>query len=88
MSGNKFYGDHTLSDVEERKLNYDLFVPSISSINREKVIMNHVLKCFTFGKPVRRDTPDDSQPHESRIEEIKKKFNRIFLIRRFMSKKR
>jgi hypothetical protein len=49
--------------------------------------MEHVAKCFTFGKPVRRDTPemcDDA----SRIEEIKSKFNRVRLIRKYFSIKR
>ena len=65
----------------------DLLRPSVVSMKREKQLMNHVLKCFTFGKAVRRDNAllvDDS----SRVEEIKSKFNRVKLIRRFFSIKR
>lgn len=49
--------------------------------------MDHVLKCFTFGKPVRRDNPLEVD-HVSKIEEIKSKFNRVRLIRRYFSIKR
>ena len=49
--------------------------------------MKHVLKCFTFGKPVRRDIPLISE-EGSRVNEIKSKFNRVRLIRRYFSVKR
>ena len=49
--------------------------------------MEHVYKCFTFGKPVRRDNPLVCND-VSRIDEIKQKFNRVKLIRRYFSVKR
>jgi len=49
--------------------------------------MEHVLKCFTFGKAVRRDETEVFHS-VSRIDEIKQKFNRVKLIRKFFSIKR
>ena len=56
-------------------------------MKREKQFMDHVLKCFTWGKPVRRDNPliDDEV---SRVDEFRSKFNRVRLIRSFFSIKR
>ena len=56
-------------------------------MRREKQIMDHVLKCFTWGKPVRRDVPLVGKDG-SRINEIKSKFNRVRLIRQYFSVKR
>ena len=65
----------------------DMMKPVIFSKKRENMVMDHVLKCFTFGKPVRRTEPlvnDDA----SKLDDIKRKFNRIRLIRSFHSIKR
>ena len=56
-------------------------------MKREKQFMEHVLKCFTWGVPVRRDTPLVND-EVSKIDEIKSKFNRVRLIRRYFSVKR
>ena len=65
----------------------DQMKPSVIAAKREKQFIDHVYKCFTFGKPVRRidALADDSV---SRCDEIKSKFNRVRLIRRFFSIKR
>ena len=54
---------------------------------REKKIMDHVLKCFTFGKQVRRIEPPEDEKG-NKIEEMQRKFNRVRLIRTFHSIKR
>ena len=61
--------------------------PTLIALKREKQFMEHVLKCFTWGKPVRRDTPliDDEV---SRLDEFRTRFNRVRLIRKFFSIKR
>ena len=68
-------------------LDFEFMRPSVVAMRREKQFIQHVLKCFTFGKPVRRDNPlvYDSV---SRIDEIRSKFNRVRLIRRYFSIKR
>lgn len=65
----------------------DHLKPVTYARRREKNIMDHVLKCFTFGKPVRRiDPPEDEKG--SKIEDMQRKFNRVRLIRTFHSVKR
>ena len=46
--------------------------------------MKHVFNCFTYGKPVRRVVPliDDEG---NRLDEIKRRFNRVGLIRQFFA---
>ena len=61
--------------------------PNIIARRREKEFMDHVMKCFTFGQPVRRDTPFVIQG-PSNIDEIKRRFNRVKLIRNYFSIKR
>ena len=61
--------------------------PNVVAMKREKQFMDHVLKCFTFGQPVRRDDPRKKEG-PSAVDEIKRKFNRVFLIRKFFSVKR
>ena len=65
----------------------DMLLPSVVAMKREKQFMEHVFKCFTWGKPVRRDTAliDEGV---SRVGEFRKQFNRVRLIRRFFSVKR
>lgn len=56
---------------------------------REDHIQSHTMKCFTHGKPVRRNEeqlPDDSQ-NRNRLDELRRKFNRISLLRKYYSKK-
>ena len=72
---------------DKHSIDFDFVLPSVVAMKREKQIMEHVYKCFTFGKPVRRDNP--LVCHDvSRIDEIKQKFNRVKLIRRYFSVKR
>ena len=71
----------------DAELDFALLKPSVVGLRRERQFMEHVLKCFTYGKPVRRDNPLVADVG-SRIEEIKGKFNRVRLIRRFFSVKR
>ena len=66
---------------------FDSLKPNVISMKREKQFMNHVLKCFTFGKPVRRDN-GIVVDNASRFDEIKSRFNRVRLIRRYFSIKR
>ena len=72
---------------EEKHFEFDYMKPNIVALKREKQFMDHVYKCFTFGKPVRRDTPLVKQG-PSNIDEIKRKFNRVRLIRSYFSVKR
>lgn len=68
-------------------MDFAMMKPSVVAHKREKQFMEHVYKCFTFGKPVRRIEPlvyDEG----SRVTEIKSKFNRVRLIRRYFSVKR
>lgn len=74
-------------DVENHGVDFQFMLPSVVAMRREKQIMQHVLKCFTFGKPVRRNIAHISG-EGSRINEIKSKFNRVRLIRRYFSVKR
>ena len=60
-----------------------------TAVERESHLMSHVEKCFTYGKSVRRDTASNPAGDvRSKIEDIKKKFNRIGLLRKFYSKHR
>ena len=74
---------------EEGKKNIamDQLKPVIYAKKRENQFMAHVMKCFTFGKPVRRTDPLDNES-VSRIEEMRRKFNRVRLIRSYHSIKR
>ena len=68
-------------------MDFAMIKPSVVAYKREKQFMEHVYKCFTFGKPVRRIEPlvyDEG----SRVNEIKSKFNRVRLIRQYFSVKR
>ena len=74
-------------EQESRTLSVDHLKPVAYTRKREKNIMDHVLKCFTFGKPVRRiEAPEDEKGNK--IEEMQRKFNRVRLIRTFHSVKR
>ena len=44
------------------------------------------MKCFTFGREVRRDKAGTVIKHSDKIQEIKKQFNRVGLIRLFFNK--
>ena len=71
----------------ENGLDFDFMKPCVVALKREKQFMDHVLKCFTFGKPVRRTNPLDAS-NVSKIDEIRSKFNRVRLIRKYFSIKR
>ena len=64
----------------QKSFDFDLLKPQVVARQREKLIMDHVLKCFTFGRPVRRDSPLERQ-EVSNIDEIKALFSRVHLIR-------
>lgn len=61
-----------------------LLLPHIVALKREQQFMQHVYKCFTFGYPVRRIDPLIPMT-SSKIEELKRAFNRVALIRGFFS---
>ena len=63
---------------------YEFLKASAISMRREKQFMAHVLKCFTFGRPVRRDQAPAGS-NVSKTQEIKSRFNRVRLIRRYFS---
>ena len=80
--------NHTMApEDEDNDFEFDFMKPNVVELKRQKQYMDHVLKCFTFGHPVRRDEPLVKQG-PSAIDEIKRKFNRVFLIRKFFSVKR
>ena len=62
-----------------------MILPTAIAMKREKIIMDHVLKCFTWGRKVRRDTPLEVN-QVSKADDIRRKFNRVKLIRRYFSK--
>ena len=43
---------------------------------------DHMDKCFTFGKPLLYDANETGIRNE-RVEEIKRRFNRVYLIRKY-----
>jgi len=55
-------------------------------------MINYANRCFTYGKPVRRDTlPGDGLGNyadsvSKRIDEIQRKFNRVGLLKQYYSK--
>lgn len=60
---------------------------SIVALEREKHIMQHVMKCFTFGKEIRRDAAGNfSFKQVDKISEIKESFCRVGLIRKYFNK--
>ena len=54
------------SDLPFRKM--------LNSKRKEDRIMDHVFKCFTFGKRVRRQVEEEDTQQVSKIEVIKKRF--------------
>ena len=56
--------------------------PNAVALKREKLFMDHVFKCFTFGKPVRRDSPVEKEEAMTKAEELKGLFSRVKLIRK------
>lgn len=88
LSDSSALSSRTASEpVERQGIDFQFILPSVIAMRREKQIMDHVLKCFTWGKPVRRDVPLVGKDG-SRINEIKSKFNRVRLIRQYFSVKR
>ena len=71
----------------DKSFEIDLLKPSIIALKREKQFMEHVLKCFTWGRPVRRDTPLIND-EISWADEFRRRFNWVRLIRNFFSIKR
>ena len=71
----------------DNTLRFDHVKPNMIARLREKQMYAHVLKCFAFGKPVRRVNPV-TENNLSRVEDIRRRFNRVRLIRQFYSKKR
>lgn len=65
--------------------------PNVVARTREDLFASHVLKCFTYGKSVRRTVPYDPTNQKnprSKIEDIQRRFNRIGLLRKYYSKRR
>jgi len=73
--------------VMDDSVHFDYFKPNIIAQKRERQMHSHVLKCFAFGKPVRRTKPLEEN-NMSRVEDMRRRFNRVRLIRQFYSKKR
>lgn len=59
----------SLSSIESKELKCDMILPTAIAMKREKIIMDHVLKCFTWGRKVRRDTPLETN-QQSKADEI------------------
>ena len=83
----KILDDKQEEEEGKKSVQIEMMKPIIYTQRREKNIMDHVMKCFTFGKPVRRTEPLETDT-ASRTEDVKKRFNRIRLIRNFHSIKR
>eukprot|EP00347_Sterkiella_histriomuscorum_P008019 403346680 len=54
---------------------------------KEDRILDHVMKCFTFGKRVRRQVEDEAQ-QISRVQILKTRFQRLELVREYFSVKK
>jgi len=54
-------------------------------------MINYANRCFTFGKPVRRDTPANAVGNtgaSNKIDDIQRRFNRVALLKQYFSKVR
>ena len=72
---------------ERPSFDFNMLMPNIVGYLREKQQAHHLKMCFTWGYPIRRLDPHVVHKN-SKLDELKRRFNRVALIRRFYSVKR
>lgn len=60
------------------------FKAALLSKRKEDRIMDHVMKCFTFGKKLKRQI-EDKDIEETKVDTLKKRFKRMGLLRQYYS---
>lgn len=77
-----YFGYKLMSFEPKNKLAISQITQEITASQREEVISDHVLKCFTFGKQVKRDSPPPKIKQAKFVKEINRKFDAVDVIRK------
>ena len=77
-----YFGFKEVAFDQKTKLEIGSIATELTANLREEVIQNHVLRCFTHGKLVRRDIPPPKKQEVKLVKELRRKLDGLDSLRK------